>query len=121
MTKNTTTTKQEIGTATGKKLDCKIGTVHKSLTTMQQNQVTTLNYSISTKDKFIQSKIIPIKIHKIGTMVQKNTKYKSSSTYFCRVSPKGQRELLSQRYSEESTSKPEGTLNTKSALWIFVY
>jgi hypothetical protein len=61
---------------------------------------TTLSQRLSVNEKYIRRKITPIGKYRIGSQVEKKSKYNSSTTYFCPISPKGQRSILSDRYSK---------------------
>lgn len=51
--------------------------------------------------EYLKFKNSLIKILKKGTIVQKKSKWKTSSTYYCKESPKWKRPLLPTRQSEE--------------------
>jgi hypothetical protein len=80
---------------------------------------TNIRQRVTVNREHLRRKHTPIGKSRTGTLVQKKSKYSSSSMYFCPRSPNGQRSLLPKRHSKESDiTSTRGTLNENIKAWI---
>jgi hypothetical protein len=73
----------------------------------------------SANQKFLQLKSMPTTKYRKGTSVQKNSKCKSSTTYICQTSPKGQRKLHESSHSgTKSSTGLNELISTINLAWV---
>jgi hypothetical protein len=67
---------------------------------------------LSANIEFLQSRVMPCKKFRKGTVVHKRSKYLSSTAYQCINSPRGQRALLPYQYDKKKNTIRKELINT---------